>query len=56
MLFLFIMTQHELHLMQLRFQYQENSQRYLLRSYTTKTDPMNSLFYVTATRLELTTP
>ena len=29
--------------MQLRFQCQENYQRYLLRSYTTKTDPVNSL-------------
>ena len=50
MFFLFIlyfhgMTQYELHLMQLRLQYQENCQRYLLRSYTTKTDPMNLLFY-----------
>ena len=48
MLFQFILlfsggTQHELHLKQLRFQ--ENYQRYLLRSYTTKTDPMNWLFY-----------
>ena len=35
------MTQHKKHLMQLRFQYEENSQKCLIRSYPTKTYPMN---------------
>ena len=34
-------TQHKQHLMKLRFQFQENCQRYLLRSYTTKANPIN---------------
>ena len=38
------MTQHEKYLMQLLFQYQENCQRYLLCSYTTKTVQRTDFF------------